>query len=56
MGKKWPIKPDIVLEGGNIGYNKETSSLKGWIYDPCISNLKALNKEVDLLCDSNNNV
>lgn len=25
---KWPIKPDIVLEGGNIGHNKEADDLK----------------------------
>lgn len=31
--KKWPIKPDIVLEGGNIGYNKEASSLKYSVMD-----------------------
>lgn len=27
-GKKWPVKPDIVLEGGNLGFNKEVDSLK----------------------------
>lgn len=27
---KWPIKPDIVLEGGNIGYNKNSED---FLYD-----------------------
>lgn len=25
---KWPIKPDIVLEGGNLGYNKDSDDNK----------------------------
>lgn len=25
---KWPIKPEIVLEGGNVGYNKDSQDIK----------------------------
>lgn len=25
---KWPIKPEIVLEGGNVGYNKDSEDFK----------------------------
>lgn len=30
---KWPIKPDIVLEGGNLGYNEESNDIKYSIFD-----------------------
>lgn len=30
---KWPVKPDIVLEGGNLGYNAKADSIKYSIMD-----------------------
>ena len=30
---KWPIKPDIVLEGGNLGYNEESRDMKYSLFD-----------------------
>ena len=30
---KWPIKPDIVLEGGNLGYNRKSEDIKYSVCD-----------------------
>lgn len=30
---KWPIKPDIVLEGGNLGYNEDSTDIKYSVFD-----------------------
>ncbi len=30
---KWPIKPDIVLEGGNLGFNKDSADIKYSVFD-----------------------
>ncbi len=40
---KWPVKPDIVLEGGNIGYYKESRDIKYSVFDH-LSLLTANNK------------
>jgi hypothetical protein len=40
---KWPIKPDIVLEGGNLGYNEESKGIRYSVFDH-LSLLTANNK------------
>ncbi|HHV36115.1 MAG TPA: S8 family peptidase [Syntrophomonadaceae bacterium] len=40
---KWPVKPDIVLEGGNIGYYEESRDIKYSLFDH-LSLLTANNK------------